>query len=392
MAHGMFIVLDGGRGRKLSPLTDNTPKALLRFGPSGRIIDFPIYNCLTAELDAIVLSPYFAKPLDLYLRLNWRSAFAGIGRSLTVIAPRAGTSGAPGEAGSILYALSRMDRIPDFIAVIPGDHVYRMDYRPLIDFHLEHGGPATAAVVPAERDLDFALALADDDRLQAPTASSRKLVRPAGGFIFTGSELKRRLEAGLRSGATDLLAAAVMPWLAEGRLRGWRFTAADGKPGWLREVNDLDSYWRAHLELIEGRGRELSHYQGPGLRRSPATRFNLVLKYGSGKKQITNSMIADTAVIGAATIENSVIAPGAHVEDLATVRRSVVLDGAVIRKGASVIEALVEPGAEIRPPLAPVADAPAGRPHRAGLHLMGPADLPSLIIPAPPPVKGLIKH
>jgi glucose-1-phosphate adenylyltransferase len=295
--------------------------------------------------------------------MYWQSSFAAQDRKLAVFpGPKTLSSKFTGPADALHALVADQGLGLDYIAILSGDQVYRMDYRELISFHRAHAGAWTAAAVP--------------------TGKGPGLQERMGAYVFSPRYLQEGLERALSQGNRDLTRVILPELTGNDGGAEFVFTGPDGRPAFWRPLKDLASYWRTHMDILDGRIPELTKDPAPGLTRPPASRLNLIQNYVSGPKRIINSMVASTAEIGGATVENSMIGPGVRVEDRAIVRRAVVLDGAVIRKGMTIGDALVEPGAEIKPRLISAGaarDLPAAFP---GLHLMAPAG------PSPGPQPG----
>jgi glucose-1-phosphate adenylyltransferase len=145
----VYYILAGGNGQRLKPLTNDYPKPLLPFGGSGRIIDFTIYNTLLAGRgDCVVLTQYLADKFDTCLDVNWKAAFRAQSRRLTVMPSYQSPKGTyDGTADAVYQAILGRRDFPDYVIVLAGDHVYRMDYRPMLEFHAAHGAAATVAAI-----------------------------------------------------------------------------------------------------------------------------------------------------------------------------------------------------------------------------------------------------
>jgi len=353
MPYCLHVVLAGGRGHGLRPLTESLPKPLLRFGPFGRIIDFSLYNCLASgQGDTVVLTQYLSKMVELYINMHWRGAFsAGIGRLDSLPGAKAPGGKYAGPADAVEKALKKLGDGPDLIIVTGADLVYRMDYRELAEYHLSHGRAATVVAGGAVND---------------------KPRSPAGVYAFTREKLQGYLESRDDGEAYDFGRGVLPRMAADGELRYFDFTGPDGKDGFIRSPGSLEDYWRLHMELVRGRLLGLDLEPAPGIRQPPFSRLNLIRKYVSLSKLIVDSMVSNTARIGKAVVENSVIGPGAHVEDGAKVRNSLLLDGAVVGRGVDLDSALVEARAEV-----------SGEGARSGVHIMTGEFGASAFLPGP---------
>lgn len=356
MKQAQIFVLAGGEGQRMRPLTNLYPKPLLRLGPAARLMDFTLYNSLVAgAAEVSVLTQYRGEMIERYLEEKWMPAFADRGSRLTVLPAAQGELGLySGTADALDQALDRTAGNPEYVIVLAADQVYRMDYRPLLDFHRRHG---LAATVPA-RDQE--------------NPFSRR-----GVYVFTRAAILPYLEQNRDEASHDLDQDIFPRLVADGQAGSFPFVGRDGAPGFWRDVDNLASYWRAQIALIEKSADFRPAEAGLiGLDPSP-DRYYVSERWGE-EQWIHRSLIADTARIGEAMVEDSVIGPGAVIEDGAVVQRSVILDGAVVSKWTELDSALVGPGLKI---------TQLCRPERPSFPLAIPAARP-LADPSPQPLRA----
>ena len=148
-----YLILAGGRGERLRPLTDSLPKPLVRFRSSGAIIDFTLYNCFHAQTgDIEVLTQYRGDKIAAYINTNWQSIFRAQGRNISCFNSKDLTSdGFRGTADAVFKVLVRMQRLPKYVIVLASDHIYQMNYHNIINFHIKHGKTATVGCVQCPR-------------------------------------------------------------------------------------------------------------------------------------------------------------------------------------------------------------------------------------------------
>jgi glucose-1-phosphate adenylyltransferase len=391
MSSIQFFLLAGGRGERLRPLTDNCCKPMVRFGPFGRIIDFSLYNVLAAEGgDLFVLTQYCYGMIELYLHVQWRSALSSRGRKFMVLPGKDSPKREYlGTADAVYQALITSRKMPKYLVVLSADHIGRLDFKPLIDFHKSHGGAATVAVTecsPADGPRQKRIAEAREDGGVSRIYSAAQCL-PSGSqsrsinyesmdvYVFTTSKLIRLLELNQREESHDLDADVLPQMAGAGDVRAYPVSSPEGSAVYWRDLNDLYTYWLTHLELLSGRMKDLYFDPVPGLMRPPVSRFNLVHEYETGATSIYHSMVWSVENIGAARVADSVIGPGSYVESGAEVSQSVVMEGAVVRKGARIKAALVEPHVDIKPGYGTARGAHSDRSQQSilpGLHQMIP--------------------
>jgi glucose-1-phosphate adenylyltransferase len=352
----LFIIMAGGRGERMRPLTDNLPKPLIRFGASARIIDFTLYNCLSSGArDVLVLTQYLSGLLEDYIHEQWKPAFDYNGRRLKVLPGRdSWRSYFMGTADAVYQALAMWGKLPEHVVVLAGDHIYKMDYGPMIRFHQSHRAAATVGAVACNRSQAhrFGIIKAGEDGsvgsfIEKPGSLKdilppRKKPRASMGiYVFDTKPLLLYLESNQEENSHDFGRDVLPRMAAVNDIFSYTFIGPGGKMAYWRDVGDMNYYWKASMELLNGAGRQLSFENMPGLSRLPFSAGNIVSEEGAGKK-IMHSMVSGDARIGAAVVEESIIGPEVYIEDDAVVRRSVVLDGALVTRSAPVENAVID--------------------------------------------------
>ena len=325
MKQARFYVLAGGEGRRMRPLTNLIPKPLLRFGPSARLMDFALYNSLLSGASEVnVLTQYRSELIERYLEEKWAPNFAEQGGRLSALP---GVKSPMGTADALYRALAAEPEASEYLIVLAADQVYRMDYRPLLDFHRAHGRAATV-----------------------PVLDERHPLSGRGIYVFTRALVLPYLERNSGEAARDLDRDVFPQLLADSQARAYPFPVADQAPGFWRDVDDLVSYWRAQTDLLKDSAYLFLADPDASGPEPPLSLRHLAADSFSAERWVHNSLIADTARIGEAMVEDSVIGPGAVIEDGAVVRRSVILDDAVVGKWTELDSALVGPGLKIEQP------------------------------------------
>jgi glucose-1-phosphate adenylyltransferase len=198
----------GGRGERLWPLTDICPKPLLQFGSRNRIIDFTLYNCLKSKaVNTFVLTQYLSKMLEEYLDQNWKGLFFSRNKYLGIIpsymAPKRKYHG---TADAVYQTLTMLHQIPDYVVVLSGDHVYKMDYQKMIGFHISHNKAVTVGAVTCKREdaHRFGIIEADNNKIrhfyEKPKdishieSSFKGPLASMGIYVFSGKPLFKYLQ------------------------------------------------------------------------------------------------------------------------------------------------------------------------------------------------------
>ena len=251
------MLLAGGQGSRLGVLTSKVAKPAVSFGGKYRIIDFPLSNCINSGVDTVgVLTQY--QPL----RLN---AHIGIGIPWDLDRNIGGVSVLPpyekinntdwytGTANAILQNIDYMDSFnPEYVLILSGDHIYKMDYEVMLDFHKEKGAEVTIAVmpVPMEEAKRFGIMITDDDRritdFEEKPANPRSNLASMGIYIFNWKTLKEALLTNQEIPGLDF-GKHIIPYCRD---KGCPLYAYEFNGYW-KDVGTLSSYWEANMELID---------------------------------------------------------------------------------------------------------------------------------------------
>ncbi len=336
------VVLAGGAGERLSVLSDHRAKPAVPFGGKYRIIDFALSNCVNSGIDRVlVLTQYSPRSLIDHIGRGrpWdldRSFGAGI-RVLQPYLSRTDTVGwYAGTADAVRRnATSIAEENPDLVLVLAGDHIYKMDYRPFIQTHLDKRADLTVAVltVPPDEASRMGICLTDDDdRIidwEEKPAEPRGNLASMGVYVFSPDALQRWLTPARHDFGKDVVPAMIK---AGRRVFAHRFD------GYWRDVGTVEAFWKANLDLV-GLVPPLDLFDRDWLihtrseERSPAK---------SGPDAVFRHSLASHGCIINGTVVNSLLSPGVKVYDGAVVRDSVIMLDAEIGAGAVVDGSIVD--------------------------------------------------
>src|SRR3954447_16968427 len=355
------IVLAGGEGKRLAPLTQDRAKPAVPFGGNYRLRGFLLSSLVNAEVRQIaVLTQYKSHSLDRHITTTWRLSQL-LGNFITPVPAqqRLGPRWYTGSADAIYQSLNLIyDARPDIVMVFGADHVYRMDPGQMIDQPLQTGAGVTIAGlrVPRQEATGFGVIDADADGklrgfLEKPADppglpdSPEESFASMGNYVFSTDML---LEA-LRADAADETSAhdmggSIMPMLAEqGEACVYDFStnvvpgATERDHGYWRDVGTIDSYFDAHMDLVSVTPIfNLYNDRWPILSlppQLPPAKFVL-----GGRAE--ESMVSAGAIIGGGSVHHSVVSPGVRIERGARVEDSVLMDGVFIGEGAYVRRAI----------------------------------------------------
>ncbi len=336
----LAMLLAGGQGSRLGILTKNIAKPAVPYGGKYRIIDFPLSNCINSGIETVgVLTQY--QPLEL-------NDYIGNGRpwdldrsygGVHVLSPYQqikGTEWYKGTANAIYQNINFIDRYnPEYVAVLSGDHIYKMDYNKMLRFHKENDAACTIAMleVPWEEASRFGLMFVNDDgsisEFEEKPKNPRSNKASMGVYIFTWSKLRQYLiddENNPESG-NDFGHDVIPAMHANGeRMFAFKFD------GYWKDVGTIDSLWEANLDLLNPKvDLDLSDDSWKIYSRNPIAPPHFV----SSSAKLENSMVGEGCYIGG-EVDYSVLFSNVTVEEGAKVRYSIIMPGTTIKAGATV--------------------------------------------------------
>ncbi len=350
-AECIAMLLAGGQGSRLGILTKNIAKPAVPYGGKYRIIDFPLSNCVNSGIYTVgVLTQYQPLELNDYIGNGAAWDLDRASGGVHILSPYQQIKGSEwykGTANAIYQNINFIDRYdPEYVCILSGDHIYKMDYSKMLAFHKEKKADCTIAMleVPWDEASRFGLMLVDDDG--AITAFEEKPEVPSsnkasmGVYIFTWKKLRAYLLADEADpNSSNDFGKNLIPAMHEAgeRLFPYHFD------GYWKDVGTIDSLWEANLDLLRPSvDLDLSDNEWRIYSKSPASPPHFV----SATAKVENSMMAEGCCIDG-DIDYSVLFADVVVEEGAKVHSSIIMPGTVIKKGAVVQYAIVAENAVI---------------------------------------------
>ena len=349
----LAMILAGGRGSRLHDLTNKVAKPAVSYGGKYRIIDFPLSNCANSGIDVVgVLTQYESVELNSYVAAGGRWGLDSKDSGVYVLPPRekadTGLDVYRGTADAISQNIDFLDQYdPEYLLVLSGDHIYKMNYDKMLAFHKERQADATIAVieVPLKEASRFGIMNTDGetDRItefvEKPPVPESNLAS-MGIYIFNWKLLRKLLLADMKNPDSNHdFGKDIIPTLLgdEKRLFAYRFK------GYWKDVGTIDSLWEANMDLLSPDNElDLSDLTW----KIYTEDVTALPQYIGTEARIQNAYITQGCVIEG-EVTNSVVFTGAKVRPGAKVIDSVLMPGAIVEDGAVVIRALVANGVNI---------------------------------------------
>jgi glucose-1-phosphate adenylyltransferase len=342
------IVMAGGKGERLAPLTNERGKPAVPFGGKYRIVDFVLSNFVNSGiLSVYVLVQYLSQSLIDYLRISWSSRGISPEHFITVVPPqmRMGELWFRGTADAVSQNLNLIrDVDPDHVAVFGADHIYRMDIGRMLDFHLRTKADVTIAALPvpiAEASgfgiietgkTGQVLGFDEKPKHPKPMPGNRAMAYSSmGNYIFNRAALEKALleDSKKHSSSHDFGKDILPSMLKTHKIFAYNFAAASLpglKPyeerGYWRDVGTLESYWQSHMDLLGDKPRMDLHNDAWPINAGPYRGPSARIMGG----QVYDAIISEGAVVHDAVVRHSVIGRGVIVQPGAVIENSVIMD------------------------------------------------------------------
>ncbi|MEM8668614.1 MAG: glucose-1-phosphate adenylyltransferase [Planctomycetota bacterium] len=390
MRDTVTVILAGGRGSRLEPLTRDRAKPAVPFGGIYRIIDFVLSNCLNSGMRRLLLlTQYKAQSLDRHINLAWREYFCReLGEFIDVVPPqqRFDDSWYQGTADAVyqnIYAIEREN--PEHVVVLAGDHIYKMNYGPMVDFHRKRNADITIGALRVNRDEARQFGVMQTDLNHRVVGFQEKPLDPIptpddpdvclasmGIYVFNARFLFEQLcddatqegsshdfGKNIIPGAIDDYTVCAFPFMDENRKQD----------AYWRDVGTLDAYFEASMDLIDV-DPQLNLYDQQWPMRAyqpmlPPPKFVFGSEGHTPRRgEALDSIVCQGAIVSGGFVARSIIGSGVRINSYAQVEDSILFDGVEVGRRCRIRRAIIDKGVRIPPETEigydPAADAARG--------------------------------
>ncbi|MFZ1764725.1 MAG: glucose-1-phosphate adenylyltransferase, partial [Nitrospira sp.] len=349
MAKIFTMVLAGGKGERLNPLTEQRAKPAVPFGGKYRIIDFTLSNCLNSGLRQMaVLIQYKSHSLDRHIRTGWNILNAELGEYIVSVPPqqRISEEWYRGTADAVYQNLFLLDNDhPEFLLVLAGDHIYKMNYADMYNLLIEKQADAVVGAIetPLADANRFGVIAVDEDRrilsfdekpdkpMHIPGDPTQAFVS-MGIYLFRTEVVREQLIRDAKEGTKHDFGKNIIPrMIKEQRVYAFKFQDENKKAvKYWRDIGTLDAYWEANMDLVAvdplfnlyDQQWPIRTYQG----QFPPAKFVFAQDFQGGRMGVAlDSIVCGGCIISGGRVQNSVLSPNVRVHDHADVRESVVM-------------------------------------------------------------------
>jgi glucose-1-phosphate adenylyltransferase len=368
MMNVLAMILAGGKGERLYPLTRDRAKPGVPFGAHYRIIDFTLSNCVNSGLRKIViLTQYKSFSLDQHIQLGWNFFSHPLGEYIHVIPAqqRVSEDWYLGTADAVYQNIYTLEQErPDVTLILSGDHVYRMDYRPLVNFHLIKGADLTVGAIPMPKEMSeqFGVMVIDENyriigfqekpkKPKTIPGNDQLILASMGIYVFTTKHLvKRVVDDAKRTDSAHDFGKNVIPSMV-GQDRVYAYPFLDEKTGdaaYWRDVGTIEAYWEAHMDLVS-RDPNFSLFapSWPVFTHTPPTPPAKIIAGEGDGRGISDSIISGGSFVIGARVEKSVIGRNVTIHEGSEIFESVILDNVTVNRDVRLKRVIIDKGVSI---------------------------------------------
>lgn len=367
MKNVLALILAGGKGERLHPLTIHRAKPAVPFGGHYRIIDFTLSNCINSNIRRIaVLTQYKSLSLDRHLALGWEYLLnPELGEYIFTIPPqqRVDERWYEGTADAIfqnIYIIEKED--PPYILILSGDHIYKMDYSEMVDFHLNKGAAGTVATIKINKKNASSFGIVEIDDKSRIIGFQEKPSDPAvitsdpdycyasmGIYLFNTGVIINELKADAgRSSAHDFGKNILPEMLKSGNMYAYDFKDENKKEAmYWRDVGTIDAYYEANMDLVAvdpqfnlyDRDWPIRTNQG----QYPPAKFVFAQEYKDGRLGTAlDSIVCGGCIISGGRVQNSILSPNVRINSYVDIKGSIMLEDVEIGRNCRIRRAIID--------------------------------------------------
>lgn len=373
-SHHIFtMILAGGKGERLYPLTDQRAKPAVPFGGKYRIIDFTLSNCLNSGLRKVaVLIQYKSHSLDRHIRAGWNILSGEMGEYIAAVPPqqRISEDWYRGTADAVYQNLFLLEgEQPELLLILAGDHIYKMNYMEMFRWLIAKSADAVVGAIdiPIQDANRFGVMGVDEDfrivNFEEKPANPTPIPNdPAHAFVsmgiylFRSKVVREHLIADAGEGTAHDFGKNIIPqMIKDRRVYAFKFQDANRKAvQYWRDIGTLDAYWEANMDLVAvdplfnlyDSNWPIRTYQG----QFPPAKFVFAQDYQGGRMGVAlDSIVCGGCIVSGGRVQNSVLSPNVRVQDHADVRESIVMENVVIGEHSRIRRAIIDKDVAIPP-------------------------------------------
>ena len=364
----------GGKGERLYPLTKDRAKPAVPFGGIYRIVDFTLSNCINSGIRRIhILTQYKSMSLARHIRMGWNVLNSEVGEYIDVVPAqqRIDEHWYQGTADSIYQNIYSIEiESPEQILILAGDHIYKMNYKLMLDAHRQAKADLTIGVVPmpAEESPNVGVIEVTERNLVVGFEEKPKVPKTVPGdpanvygsmgiYIFDRKILEEELEEDSRKGTTHDFGKDVIPQMIQKgkrRILAYQFVDMNNKEAlYWRDVGSLDSYYEANMDLTQvsphfnlyDREWPIRTYQ----LQYPPAKFVFAQAFGGRRGTALDSIVGDGCIISGGLVQSSILSPNVRVNSYAEVESSLLMEGVDVGRRAKIKNAIIDKHTKIMP-------------------------------------------
>ena len=368
------FILAGGKGERLHPLTKDRAKPAVPFGGIYRIIDITLSNCINSNLRRIhTLIQYKSISLQRHLRLGWNFFNSELGEYIDVIPAqqRVGSNWYQGTADAIFQNIYTIEQEkPDSVLILAGDHIYKMNYHTMIDFHEQNNADMTVAVVELKKELGAGLGVIQTDETKKVLGFQEKPQNPAhipgkpeivyasmGIYLFKRSVLEEELIEDAQKNTSHDFGKDIIPQMLKKKKRVFAYNFKDENKNealYWRDVGTIDAYYEANMDLVQV-SPIFNLYDKEWPIRTYQEQFPPAKTVFSGDENpermglVLDSMISSGCIVSGGRVQGSILSPNVRINSYTEVHDSILMDNVNVGRYTKIHRAIIDKDVNIPP-------------------------------------------